>query len=258
MEIVVIYSRKIESELIPVSRRFGVLLELPFKVIQPGDLNVNNLLLEVHSKDYIERVKDHPFFSAAIENIRCIVSAIKALNLHDIAIVPVTVAGHLAEKGRMRGSCLFNGLAVAVKLLNSKGKVAVIETDAHHGSAALISHTNAQFFCIGDKECEISDDLRCVLGRRVGKNYVESLKRLVEKVEAYNPSFIIWYLGTDIDSREYAEMDIGQGEWDDIMGAFSDVIRGRKTLILLASGSREDVLRDVVLKLSKALAGKIF
>jgi len=255
MEIVLIYSRKIESELVPASGRFDVLLELPFKVLKPGEVDVEELLLELHSRDYIEKVKEHPFFSAAIENLKCIVAAIETLEKHDVVIVPVTLAGHLAEKDRMRGSCLFNGLAVAAKILGSKGNTAVIETDAHHGIAAFISQTDAKFFCIGDRECEISDDLRCVLGRKVGKNYVESVRKMVDRVKSYNPEYVIWYLGADIDSREYAEMEIGHEEWDKIMDAISGTIRGRKTLILLASGSRKDVLRDVATRLVGALKG---
>jgi len=252
MGIVVIYSEKIESEFMPTSRRFGILLQFPLKILQPKDVEVDEILLELHGKNYLENVKNHPLFNAALENIRCIVSAVEALKENDIGVAPVTAAGHLAEKERMRGSCLFNGLAAAVKLLKSEGKVAVIETDAHHGNAALLSPAD-MFFCIGNRECKISDDLRCVLGRRVGKGYVESLRQMVEKVRDYNPSFVVWYLGTDIDSREYAEMKIGQEEWDEIMEAMYDVIHGRKALILLASGSREDVLRDVVTRLIKVM-----
>lgn len=204
--------------------------------------------------DISARVKNHPFFDTALENIRCIVSAVEALKERDVVVVPVTTAGHLAEKERMRGSCLFNGLAAAVKLLRSEGKVAIIETDAHHGNAALLSP--AEFFCIGNRECEISDDLKCVLGRKIGRGYVESLRKMVQKVKDYDPSFVVWYLGTDIDSREYAEMEIGRKEWDEIMDAMSEIIHGRKALILLASGSREDVLRDVVARLIKVLEAK--
>jgi len=249
--VVMVYSEKIEIEMFPASKRFGKLIEV-FKVIQPAEADVENLILKVHGVEYLEKAKKHPFYSSAVENLRCIITGVEILDEHDVVVVPALTAGHLAERNRMRGSCLFNGLAVAVKLLSSKGKVAVIETDAHHGCAAVISGGEAKFFCIGEKGCEISDDLRCVLGRQLGKGYVDSIKKMVEKVASYNPDFLIWYLGMDLDSREYSEMDVG--DWEELIKVMSEVIGGRKTLIMLSSGSREDVLREISLKLLHALS----
>jgi len=94
---------------------------------------------------------------------------VKSLDGSNITLTLLTASGHLAERNRMRGYCLFNGLAIAVEALSrSWGKIAVVETDAHHGSTALLSGDKAEFFCLGRKKCEIEDDFRCIFGRKNG------------------------------------------------------------------------------------------
>lgn len=42
--------------------------------------------------------------------------------------------GHHAEKARMGGYCYFNNSAIAAQNLSSKGKVAILDVDFHHGN----------------------------------------------------------------------------------------------------------------------------
>jgi len=80
----------------------------------------------------------------------------------------------------------------------------------------------------------------------MGKRYVESFKKMLERVEEYNPDVIIWYLGTDIEEREYAEMKLGRNEIRAMVELMSNAIKGRKAVIMIASGSREDVVEDIL------------
>lgn len=246
MDIAMVYSDRLLSPQIPASRKLRVLKEVEIRLIEGEEQEVEELILQIHSEEYFSRIRSHPFFENAVENVKCILTGLKALKDYDAVIVPVTTAGHLAEQSRMRGYCLLNGLAIAVKAAESYGRIAVIETDAHHGKASIVSEERATFFCIGRRECEISEDLRCVLGRRMGKDYVKSFEELVERVKEYDPNLVIWYLGLDLDSREYAEMPFGREEWEKLVKNFMKMAEGRKSLIMLASGLRDDVLKDIV------------
>ena len=246
MDIAMVYSDRLLSPQIPPSRKLRVLKEVEIRLIEGEEQEVEELIMQIHSEEYFSRIRSHPFFENAVENVKCILTGLKALKDYDAVIVPVTTAGHLAEQSRMRGYCLLNGLAIAVKAAESYGKIAVIETDAHHGRASFVSEENATLFCIGRRECEISEDLRCVLGRRMGKDYVKSFEELVERVKEYDPNLVIWYLGLDLDSREYAEMPFGREEWEKLVKNFMKMAEGRKSLIMLASGLRDDVLKDIV------------
>ncbi|WP_202318905.1 hypothetical protein [Archaeoglobus neptunius] len=247
MEIAIVYSRNIITELIPASGRFEVLLEFPVKFEMPGEVEVEPLLLKFHDPGYVTEMKNHPFYHAAVENVRCIAKGVEILKSYSTVVVPVTAAGHLAERDRMRGYCLFNGLAIAASLMSEQTeKVAIIETDAHHGVAAIVSSEKVEVFCLGGRKCRISDDLRCVLGRQVGKRYVESFEKMVERVKRYEPRGIIWYLGADIDSREYSEMELDVEDVKAIMARMAEVAKGKKLLILLSSGSKPEVIRDFV------------
>jgi acetoin utilization deacetylase AcuC-like enzyme len=246
MDIAMVYSDRLLSPQIPPARKLRVLKEVKIKLVEREEQDVDEFVLQVHSAEYLSRIRNHPFFDNAVENVKCILTGVKALQYYDAVIVPVTTAGHLAEQSRMRGYCLLNGLAMAVKAAESFGRIAVIETDAHHGKASIVSEERATLFCIGKRECEISEDLRCLLGRKIGKDYVKSFEELVERVKEYNPNLVIWYLGLDLDSREYAEMPIGREEWERLVEAFMRLAEGRKSLIMLASGLREDVLAEVM------------
>ncbi len=249
MELAIVYSEKLKSNSLPASSRVEAIYELSasykVKLLKPRESDVEGYIKQIHDQTYVEKIKKHPFYEAAVENVRCVLEAVNALREFDVVIVPLTATGHLASRDKMGGYCIFNTLSLAVGELSEKWKkIAVVESDAHHG-IALVSKENVKIFCLGDRKCEISEDLRCVLGREMGKeDYINSFSEMMERVEKYDPDVLIWYLGTDIDKREYAEMDIGIENFKLIAEKLANFVKGRRALIMLASGSREDVTRD--------------
>lgn len=246
MGFVVICSEKIKSNAIPSSERVDAIFELSrssgIRIIEPEEVDVEKFLEKVHDRDYIEKIKNHPFYDAAVENVKCIVKGLKALKEDDIILIPLTVTGHLAERNKMKGYCVFNTPALIIEELKD-ARVAVIELDAHHGK--LISSKSVRIFCLGNRECKISEDLRCVKLRERGKECLEKFKEMIGRIKEFDPEIVVFYLGMDIDKREYAEIDIDREDLRSMLDSLKDLIKDKKTIILLASGSREDVMRDI-------------
>ncbi|MEM1578759.1 MAG: hypothetical protein QXR77_03655 [Archaeoglobaceae archaeon] len=69
-----------------------------------------------------------------MSSIKCVLKSADLIREYDVVIVPTSATGHLAEKGRIRGYCLFNDLAILIERLKEDWKkVAAFESDAHHG-----------------------------------------------------------------------------------------------------------------------------
>ncbi len=182
MRIALVYSEKLHCSSLESSEKVKavpeVARELQLELVHPEQVSVDAAILSVHPEDYLEKVKKLPFYDAAVESIRCVVKAIDLLSSCDVVALTTTATGHLAEKDRMRGCCVFNDLAILVNGLKERwSKVAVIESDAHHGTSAAIVSKDAKFFCLGKKTCRIREDMKCVLGRSIDAGeYVSSFR----------------------------------------------------------------------------------
>ncbi len=259
MRIALIYSDKLCSETIATSRRIEGVREIAssfqIEIVSP-DVDAHEYLLTFHSKEYVEKVRSLPFYDVAVESIRCIAKAADMIREFDVLIVPTSATGHLAERDRMRGYCVFNDLAILVEKLKERWRrIAVIESDAHHGST--LAESRVQLFCIGKRKCEIKEDMRCILGRTLdSERYIKLFENMLEKVENFEPEVIVWYLGQDLHELEYAEMKLSSDEIGRMIEMVCNLAENRKLIIILASGSRSDVFKMILEKTAKILSGK--
>jgi len=112
-----------------------------------------DLLGEVHSREYIERIEEFcargggaldpdtfavpASFTAALHAAGAGPSAVDALDAGEAeaAFVVVRPPGHHAERSSAMGFCLFNNIAVTAAHLRSRGeRVAIVDWDVHHGN----------------------------------------------------------------------------------------------------------------------------
>jgi acetoin utilization protein AcuC len=118
-------------------------------IVKPIPIN-ENLLLNVHSKEYIEFVKkkseegegyldegDTPafkgIFEAALKRVSGTVTAVNLLQRYDVAI---NIGGgfHHAKYNSAAGFCVFNDVALGIKIAEEKyNRIALVDIDGHHG-----------------------------------------------------------------------------------------------------------------------------
>ncbi len=128
---------------------YSQLVQVPFVPVEI------NYLLIVHTKEYIEHVKqvcqkgsgyldsDTPVseksYKAALMAAGAVTSAIDAVMEGKIrnAFCAVRPPGHHAEKDRAMGFCIFNNIAIGAKYIQNKynlRKILIVDWDVHHGN----------------------------------------------------------------------------------------------------------------------------
>jgi len=158
-------------------------------------------------------------YPAARRAVDCaLTSAVEVLNGRRIAYALVRPPGHHAESSVFGGFCYFNNSAVAAHYLSGYGKVVVLDIDYHHGNG-----TQEIFYRRGDvltvsihghpsfaypyfsgfaEECGEGEgdgfNLNLPLPEDVdGLQYREALRKALDRIEAFNPSFLVIALGLD-------------------------------------------------------------
>lgn len=253
MCITVVFSPVLKNSILATSQRLTNLertAESHNIPLTPPDVEVEEYLMRVHSREHIERVRNLPFFSTAYESVKCVVKAGDAIKDFDLVMVPTSGTGHSAEKERFRGYSLFNDVAILVEKLKDEGykRIAVIDTDAHHGNSAAIIGERTLYLCIaGEPECFEEGLLVCKPARDMTREeYVNAFNKTLEILDSYAPEVIVWYFGQDTHFLEYSGMNLNGECYDEMINAALKLAKGRKLIVLLASGSREDVFDQIV------------
>ncbi len=80
---------------------------------------------------------------------------------------------------------------------------------------------------------------------------------MIRRVLESDPEVVVWYLGLDLHELEYAEMKLSRDDFASLADAISELVKGRKAVILLASGSRSDVLKETLKAVLTSLTGRL-
>ena len=253
MRITVVFSPALKNSILATSKRLVNLESIAESHNIPltsPDVEVEEYLRRVHSESHLKRVRSLPFFNTAYESVRCVVKAGDAIKDFDLVIVPTSGTGHSAEKDKFKGYSLFNDVAILVEKLKDAGhkRIAIVDTDAHHGNSAAIIGEKTLYLCItGEPECFEEGLLVCKPARNMSKEeYISAFTKTLEILDSYAPEVIVWYFGQDTHFLEYSEMNLNGECYSEMINAALKLARGRKLIVLLASGSREDVFDEIV------------
>ena len=225
------------------------------------------MLIKVHSRDMIERVKKTGFYEAAAYSAGGTVQA--AMEIYrgklDNAFVFTGVGDHHAGRDYFGGWCYLNGAAVAIAVLKGKGirRFAIVDTDSHHadGTRDIFNQDKEVLhvcFCFQDYSDEngnvdvaipygISDD------DYVGKMKEEFMSRAI----AFRPEFIFWELGYDATEGEYGDKGISKdchGKLARVIKETADKVCQGRLITILCGGSGRQMATYIIPGVIRQLA----
>jgi acetoin utilization deacetylase AcuC-like enzyme len=212
---------------------FNFLKEKEFKFIEAKPCEENDLL-EVHSSEYVERIKSCNFFdedTPALPNIYyyaklSVGAAIQAMEISikgEKSFSLMRPPGHHAGKNGIAlnasslGFCYFNNIAVATKIsLKKVSRVAILDIDYHHGNGTqeiFFGNDRVLFVSLhafpaypytgkfSEKNC-----LNYALPHSISEEeYLKVLEKALEEIERFNPELLAISVGFDT----YKEDPIG-------------------------------------------------
>ncbi|MBM2831307.1 MAG: Hist deacetyl protein [Dehalococcoidia bacterium] len=211
-----------------------------------------DLLLQVHSANMIEAVRQTGDFEAALYSAGGTVQAASEIwkgNI-DNAFVFTSFGDHHAGRDFYGGMCYFNGAALAIASLRQKGmrRFAIVDTDAHHadGTRDIFARDNDVLhccFCFQDYHDQYNKmDVR-IPYRTTDEYYLDRMKQaFVQKTLDFAPEIIFWEYGFDATRGEYGDKGLSRDCHlkiaEIIKGVADRACRGRMVAILCGGSGR--------------------
>ncbi|MGA1871362.1 MAG: GNAT family N-acetyltransferase [bacterium] len=158
-------------------------------------------------------------YLAARNAVNCALTAARTiLDGAYLAYALVRPPGHHAERNVFGGFCYFNSAAIAANYLSTHGKVAILDIDYHHGNGQQdIFYTRSDVLTVsihghprftypffsgfveerGENEGK-GYNINFPLPENVStEKYIDTLIRAVQKINKFNPKFLVVTLGLD-------------------------------------------------------------
>jgi len=229
------------------------------------------LLLQVHTPELLRAVARDSFCSTAYESAGGVVAAMEALSRGELdrAFCFIGAGGHHAGPRQFWGACCFNDVVLAITQVRSTSawqRVAVIDTDAHHGDGtrALVRDDPGVFhlcFCGTDHrspdgtkmDVDVYD-----LGYTPDPNqaYVEAVRRHLPLVVDFRPDLVVWYYGFDTHAHDYGSLGLTEAAYfqtcDLMLTTAADL--GVPLQVVLGGGSLSTLARDTIPEIIRRLA----
>ena len=211
------------------------------------------VLLKVHSRDMLERVKRTGHYEAALYSAGGTVHAAEeiAQGKIDNAFVFTSFGDHHAGRDYFGGMCYLNGAALAIATLRERGltRFAIVDTDSHHadGTRDIFSQDKDVLhvcFCYQDYWDESNNVDIAVPYRTNDGDYLKKIEQeFVPRAMAFRPELIFWEFGYDATHGEYGDKGLTKGCHLKIArivkGVANRVCQGRLIIILCGGSSCE-------------------
>ncbi|MCS7122045.1 MAG: histone deacetylase [Archaeoglobaceae archaeon] len=233
-----------------------------FKIFECKPVS-ESLILEVHTKEHLQKVLEDPLCFTAFYSAGGVVEAAEKVFLGELrnAFCYIGTGGHHAGKNYFWGFCCFNDVVLAIRNLYKKFgivRTAIIDTDAHHGDGTrelVKDDENTLHYCICSNSY-VSKDGKKIDVSYFEVPYFEALEKFCEISKKFEPGLIFWYFGHDTHIGDYG--DIGMTVKDYVKMAkklkkLAEEVCYGKIVVVLAGGSDPDVARESTLEIIKVL-----
>jgi len=210
------------------------------------------LLLKVHSRDMMQRVKLTGDYESALYSAGGTVQAAEKIYQGEIdnVFVFTSFGDHHAGRNFYGGMCYFNGAALAIAFLKEKGvkRFAIVDTDCHHadGTRDIFASDDDVLhvcFCYQDYADNHNNVDVKIPYRTSDEEYLTQVRQeFIPRVLAFKPDYLFWEFGYDATQGEYGD----KGLTEDchlrlvrlIKGMADEVCYGRLITILCGGSSR--------------------
>ena len=225
------------------------------------------MLLRVHSKDMIERVKRTGYYEAASYSAGGTIQAAMEIiqGKIDNAFVFTGFGDHHAGRNYFGGWCYFNGAAVAIAMLREKGgrRFAIVDTDSHHadgtrdifGQDKEVLHVCFCFRNYSDENRNV--DVAIPYGIS-DEGYIRKMEQeFTSRAIAFRPEFIFWELGYDATQGEYGDKGISKdchGKLAKVIKETADRVCQGRLVTVLCGGSGRELAAYIIPEVIKQLA----
>lgn len=234
------------------------------KIIESPPIE-EELILKIHTKEHIEGVKSDFFCSTAWHSAGGVVKAAEMVYCGELknAFCYIGAGGHHAGRDYFWGYCCFNDVVLAIQNLYDKYgamKVAVLDTDAHHGDGTreLLKLLNFKtlHFCICDRNYISKDGLKIDVSYFTHP-YREAVEMFCDRATNFNPDLIFWYFGHDTHVGEYGDVGLTVEDYRNtavrIKGLAEETCDG-KLVVILGGGSIPEIARISTLTVISVLS----
>lgn len=209
-----------------VYRAYKLLKEAGFSFIEAEPCSEEDLLL-VHSREYVEKIKNEIFYDPDTPNLPGIYEYARLAAGSAIKSMEIALEGektfslmrppghHVGVNGRALGApslgfCYFNNIAVACKrALQKVNRIAIIDIDCHHGNGTqeiFFGSPRVLFVSLhryggvypGTGERSLKNCLNYPFTYSVGdKEYIKTLSSALREIENFDPDLIAVSAGFD-------------------------------------------------------------
>jgi acetoin utilization deacetylase AcuC-like enzyme len=172
------------------------------------------LILKIHTKEHLEGVKKDPLCSTAWHSAGGVVKAAEMVYSGELrnAFCYIGAGGHHAGRDYFWGYCCFNDVVLAIQNLYDKFeevKVAIIDTDAHHGDGTRelleLFNFSVLHFCICERDYVSKDGLKVDVSY-FSHPYNKAVEMFCSKARKFAPKLIFWYFGHDTHAGDYGDI----------------------------------------------------
>ena len=226
------------------------------------------LLSKVHTKEYLRDVKSRWYFEGASLSAGGCVEAVEKVWRGELssALVFSVAAGHHAGRSYAWGGTYLSCFGPAVEHLRELGvgKVAVLDTDSHHGDGDREIFTGDSSvlhvcFCSYDRVEEGGLKVDVNVGwRTTDDEYLRKVEvEFVKRAYAFEPDIILHFLGHDTCQGDYGDRGLTPDFYPrlvDLVKACADEVCSGRYVIVTGGGSRVDVAEYVYTSAVEMLA----